>query len=65
MGWTRLCLQLGLNLPITTHCWKLGDHGVLGKILPFAMARDPLGHVWECCTTGMQVPPLPGAAGMQ
>lgn len=33
MGWSGLCLQLGLNLSITTQHWKLGDHVVLRKIL--------------------------------
>lgn len=49
MGWNGLCLQPGLNLPITTQRWKLGDHGVLGKILllPWPRAR------WECCIPGM------------
>lgn len=58
MGWTGLSLQLGLNLSITTHCWKLGDHGVLGKILPSCHGQGPIGACHcECCIAGMQVAP--------
>lgn len=66
MGWNRLCLQLRLNLSTTTQRWKLGDHGVLRKILPSCHGQGPIGAChWECCIAGMQVLLLPGAAGVQ
>lgn len=55
MGWNRLCLQLGLNLSITTQHGKLGNHGVLGKILPSCHGQGPIGAChWERCISGRQ-----------
>lgn len=43
-GWNRHCLQLGLNLSITTQRWKLGNRECWGRSSPLAMAKNPLWH---------------------